>query len=409
MAKSANKATALWVLKRLRREGFAALFAGGCVRDMLLGRRPADYDIATDATPDQVKELFRRALLVGAQFGVAVVVHNRRHVEVATFRDDVSYSDGRRPDAVRFSTPRGDALRRDFTINGMFYDPVGEEVIDYVGGRADLAAGMIRTIGRPDDRFREDYLRLIRAARFAARFGFEIEPATAAGVRKHAGRIASVSGERIFDELSKMLSLETAGEALATCRSLGLAEAIAPELFQEAGTWQRAVDRVGAVAGGGDAVLGFGGLLAELAPATIRRVLGRWGASNALRDAVCFLAAHLGAWPAAADRPLREFKRLLAVEHFGRLRKLWRHEEQRATGGTRQSRRIARRANAIPKDLVCPPPLVGGADLLSMGLAEGPQMGRILRALYDAQLDEELTTRGEALARARERIEGAHR
>ena len=246
MPRSADKSTALWVLKRLRTHGYGALFAGGCVRDMLLGLRPTDYDIATAATPDEVRRLFPHVLLVGARFGVAVVVHRGRHVEVATFRSDVSYSDGRRPDAVKFSTPKDDALRRDFTINGMFHDPIANEVIDYVGGRKDLTAGIIRAIGRPSERFAEDYLRLIRAVRFAARFGFRIDRATASAVRKYAPKIASVSGERICDELSKMLSHPSAGRGLELCHSLGLAQAMLPELFAGDALWNVAVERVGA-------------------------------------------------------------------------------------------------------------------------------------------------------------------
>ena len=402
MPRSADKSTALWVLKRLRRSGHTALLAGGCVRDMLLGLRPTDYDIATDATPPQVRRLFSHVLLVGARFGVAVVVHRGRHVEVATFRSDVSYSDGRRPDAVTFSTPRDDALRRDFTINGMFHDPIADEVIDYVGGRKDLKSGIIRAIGRPGDRFAEDYLRLIRAVRFAARFGFSIDPATASAVRKHATKIASVSGERICDELSKMLSRPSAGKGLELCHSLGLARAMLPELFARPARWDQAAERVAAMAADKDAVLAIGSLLAGLEPATIRDIVRRWGAPNALRDASCFFARHLSGWTVAGDLPLCDFKRLLAAEHYSRLRKLWRFEERRKTGGDALCRRIARRANGIRPDRIAPPPLVTGADLLAMGLQQGPKLGRILRTLYDDQLNEHLRSRPAAMRKARE-------
>jgi poly(A) polymerase len=198
---------------------------------MLLGIESTDYDIATDATPDQVHALFRRVLLVGAKFGVAMVIHRRQRVEVTTFRSDVSYSDGRRPDSVEFSSPKEDALRRDFTINGMFYDPVTDQVIDYVGGREDLVRRVVRTIGDPGERFGEDYLRMIRAVRFAVRLDFAIEPATAAAVRQMAEHITAISGERIFEELSKMLSRPSAAVAMERLRELGLAERILPELF----------------------------------------------------------------------------------------------------------------------------------------------------------------------------------
>ncbi|MDP7289483.1 MAG: CCA tRNA nucleotidyltransferase, partial [Phycisphaerae bacterium] len=167
------------MLNRLRQAGHEALLAGGCVRDMLLGRPCADYDIATSAAPDEVRGLFRRVLMIGAKFGVVMVIHDNRQIEVATFRSDLSYSDGRRPDGVRFTTARQDAERRDFTINGMFYDPLANEVLDYVGGQEDLKQKIIRTIGSPDRRFAEDYLRMIRAVRFAVRLDFAIDEDTA--------------------------------------------------------------------------------------------------------------------------------------------------------------------------------------------------------------------------------------
>ena len=370
------------------------------MRDMLLGQRPSDYDVATDATPQQVRRLFRRVLLVGARFGVAIVVRRGRHVEVATFRSDVSYSDGRRPDAVRFSSAREDALRRDFTINGMFHDPLTDRVIDYVGGRKDLTDGVIRTIGKPDDRFREDYLRLIRAVRFAARFRFRLDRATAAAIRKHARKICGVSGERIFDELSKILARRSGAEGLRACHSLGLARPILPELFRSPESWGRAMDRVESVAAGKDTLLALGALLADLLRADIRKIVRRWGASNAISEALCFFSAHLQDWPVAAALPLCDFKRLLGGEHFGRLLKLWRFEERKATGRVVQSRRITRRARGIPEDRIAPAPFVTGADLLALGMTEGPALGRILHALYDAQLNEELRTRSAALREA---------
>ena len=222
MSDHATKSVALWVVRVLRGAGHEALFAGGCVRDMLLGRRSTDYDVATSATPEQVRGLFRRVLLVGAQFGVAMVIVRRRRVEVTTFRSEGAYSDGRRPNSVTFTSARQDALRRDFTINGMFFDPVARQVIDYVGGQKDLKLGVIRTIGPAEDRFGEDYLRMVRAVRFAARFEFEIQPATAQAIVHHAPQIVGISGERVFDELSKMLSRPSAPEALLRLEELGL-------------------------------------------------------------------------------------------------------------------------------------------------------------------------------------------
>jgi len=402
MAKPADKSTALWVLKRLRRAGFEALLAGGCVRDMLLGARSVDYDIATIATPQQVKKLFRHVLLVGAKFGVAMVIHKGRKVEVTTFRSDLSYSDGRRPDGVRFTSPREDAKRRDFTINGMFYDPLAKKVIDYVGGRRDLKRGVVRTIGKADERFAEDYLRMIRAVRFAMRLGFRIAPATAAAIRKHAPKIASISGERIFEELSRMLSRASAGRAMEMLNKLHLARSILPELFASASLWEAAMYRLEAVAGRRDSVLALGGCLLELPAEKVRRIVRRWGASNELRDALCWMARHHQDWRAAAEIPLCQFKRLMANEHFDRLRRLWSAQERRLTACQQCTRRIARRAAGINPRKVAPPPLVNGRDLKKLGLPQGRKLGRVLRSVYDAQLNEEITTRREALAKSLE-------
>lgn len=404
MAQPATKSTAMHVLKRLRSAGFEALLAGGCVRDMLLGRRSYDYDITTNATPRQVKKLFRHVLLVGAQFGVAMVIHRGRKVEVTTFRSDESYSDGRRPDAVRFSDAKQDALRRDFTINGMFYDPVADEVIDYVGGREDLKRGVIRTIGKPDDRFGEDYLRMIRAVRFAVRLGFSIEPSTAEGIRTHAANVKSVSGERIFEELWRMLAEPSAADALRRMAELGLAEHVVGELF-EAGAWERAVARVEYVARHRDPTLSLAAMLVDLPPRRISAVTRRWGAPNALRNAVRWMHEHLNDWRRAEEMPLRELKRLMASEHFERLRRLWRFEERNTTEREAINRRIAGRVKSIPADAVAPPPLVTGADLMEMGVDSGPRLGRILREIYDAQLDERIATRDEAMVMARELAE----
>lgn len=374
---------------------------------MLLGRRSSDYDVATSATPKEVAKLFRRVLLVGAKFGVAMVVVRGRKVEVATFRSDLSYSDGRRPDAVRFSSPREDAMRRDFTVNGMFYDPVAGEVIDYVGGRKDLARGVIRTIGDPAERFGEDYLRMIRAVRFAVRLGFRIDPATSEAARRLAPKIRAISGERILDELGKMLSLPSAATALEKLDELALAREVLPELFDKGQTWGRAVRRVSAVAGRRDMTLAMGALLCELGARTIARVLRRCGAANDLRDSLVWMSRRLGDWAGAAELPLCEFKRLMANSDFDRLRRLWRFEERVSTGRQVASRRIARRAAGIPDDKIAPPPLVTGADLLAMGANEGPKLGRVLKKLYDAQLNEEVTAKTQALAVARGLLERA--
>jgi poly(A) polymerase len=413
MAEAATKATALWVVRRLRRAGHSALLAGGCVRDMLLERRSADYDVATDATPGQVRRLFPRVLLVGAKFGVAMVIHRQRKVEVATFRSDAGYSDGRRPDGVRFSSPREDALRRDFTINGMFLDPLSGEVFDYVGARDDLRRRVIRTIGPPDLRFAEDYLRMLRAVRLSVRLDFAIDPATAQAVRKHAPRITAISGERIFDELSRMLARASAAQALRLMEDLGLARHVLGKLPDRPGTWPAAIDRVEAVASRKDATLALAALLGELPGETISRMVRHWGAGNELRDAVVWLAGNLHAWRHAAELPLAEFRPLAGHAQFHRLRTLWRAEEQRLEHTRRQSLRIAARLRDIPAgEPALPKPFVKGDDLIAMGLGQGPALGRTLRELYDAQLNLVVRDRASAVALARRllaaRRHGAH-
>ena len=403
MAQAANKATALWVLRRLREAGFEALFAGGCVRDMLLGVRSNDYDIATSATPREVRKLFRHVLLVGVKFGVAMVIHQRQRVEVTTFRSDLSYSDGRRPDGVRFTTARQDALRRDFTINGLFYDPMADQILDYVGGRRDLERKVIRAIGPADKRFAEDYLRMVRAVRFSVRLGFPIVPATAKAIRRLAPKVAAISGERIFDELKKMLSLSSAAQALRMLADCRLAEVILPELFG-GDDWPAAIRRVELLAGKRDFALTLTGLLCQLPPPTISALCRRWGASNDLRGCILWCAENLSRWPAADEMPLAGFKRLLAGRHWQKLLSLWRAQERIQTGRQIACLRIARRAAAIPANEIAPPPLVTGEDLKDMSLRQGPRFGQLLQQLYDEQLEQRLVSRQAALARAMELI-----
>ncbi|MEI7436365.1 MAG: CCA tRNA nucleotidyltransferase, partial [bacterium] len=216
---------------RLRAAGHTVLLAGGCVRDLLLGRTPKDYDVATSATPDQVLALFPGANAVGKSFGVVIVADGGVACEVATFRRDLAYVDGRRPEGVVFSDPPTDAQRRDFTVNALFLDPVSGEVLDYVGGLADLSAGIVRAVGDPAQRFAEDHLRLLRAARFAATLGFEIEPATAAAIRATAPQLARISIERVREELSRtLLEAQNPGAALELLDDLGLLGVILPEV-----------------------------------------------------------------------------------------------------------------------------------------------------------------------------------
>jgi poly(A) polymerase len=410
MAQKADKTTAVWVVRRLRKAGFQALLAGGCVRDMLLGVRPDDYDVATDATPRQVHKLFRRSLMVGAKFGVVVVLHrDRRHVdrmiEVATFRCDATYTDGRRPDAVTFSSPEEDAHRRDFTINGMFFDPISEEVIDYVGGQADLKTGVVRTIGDPNERFAEDYLRLLRAVRFTVRLGFRLHPSTANALSTHAKKITRISGERIYDELTKMFSHPSSGRALEAMKKYHLLPHILPELFEPNDeTYLKAHQRFGRLPCEDDSLLNFGALLMDLPGEVIGKIARRWGASNQFRNALQWFSRHRDAWRTAADMALSDFKRLMAGEEWQSLRVLWKVREKLEANSRQQAIRIARRAGSIPPEQIFPEPFVTGDDLIRMGAKPGKDMGLLLKALYDAQLNETLTNRKDVLKEAKKRL-----
>ena len=234
---SPQREFAVEVVRQLRAAGHTALFAGGCVRDLLLGRPAKDYDVATTATPDQVRRLFghKRTLPVGASFGVIIVLGPREagHVEVATFRTEGPYQDGRRPSSVAFCTPEEDARRRDFTINGMFYDPMETRVLDFVGGEADLSSRVVRAIGDPHERVREDKLRMLRAVRFAATLDFALDPTTAEAIREMAGQLIIVSAERIAQELKKMLVDRHRRRAIELSESTELLPIILPELNRE--------------------------------------------------------------------------------------------------------------------------------------------------------------------------------
>ena len=224
------RATATNIVHRLQTAGFEAFWAGGCVRDMLLGREPKDYDVATNARPEQIEKLFPKTIPVGRQFGVILVIEEGREFQIATFRAESTYTDGRRPESVRFSDAREDAIRRDFTVNGLFFDPAASQLYDWVGGEADLRAKRIRTIGSPAERFAEDHLRLLRAIRLAAQLGFEIEPDTFSAVRKHAEKISRVSAERIRDELIKLFAPPHAARGLTLLHESGLMPHVLPEL-----------------------------------------------------------------------------------------------------------------------------------------------------------------------------------
>ena len=390
-----NKQAAIRIIRTLRREGYQALMAGGCVRDMLLGKRPKDYDVATDARPNQVVKLFDRTLKVGAKFGVVIVLMDSRQVEVATFRSEAGYADGRHPDEVTFSTPEQDAARRDFTINGMFYDPVTGSVIDYVSGRRDLNRQLIRTIGDPDERFAEDYLRMLRAVRFSTRLGFRISRATLSAVRKHAPKIASVSGERIRTELEGILVDPNRSEGAEALVGTGLADAVFPDYtlcdhrFASA-VFARLPRKVGFP-------LALGAFFAGCRTDDALHKCRALKLSRNQTKHVRFLLANRGRL-LDADMSLADLKRLLAEPYFWDLYALqW--AIQKAKSDRRSLSpliRIRRRISSLGDIEVQPAPLLDGHDLIRIGAEPGPALGQLAEELYTAQLEGAIHTPAQA-------------
>ena len=421
------------VVRTLRDAGHVAYFAGGCVRDLLLGRDPKDYDVATDAPPARVRQLFRNTQAVGAAFGVILVRLNRSTIEVATFRTDGTYTDGRRPDTVTFATAEEDAKRRDFTINGLFMDPLdGDKVIDHVGGRADLDAKLIRAIGNPDERFAEDHLRLLRAVRFAARLatkhpfksGFSIEQQTAEAIRRHAHELPKVSPERIADELRRMFGLDRR-QSWSLLEEMCLTGPIFRFLHggaTESGFGPLAERAVFA------ARPTFGVVLAAIAvgsqwhragqPADVRPWLTNPMVSRAVRamrqglkisndEAAEMEGALLGAGAMLAEpEPSNAAKkRLLATPTADRATDIL--FALQISGLHRQRvMKIRKDLQLLCKSDVAPPPLVTGDDLTAAGATPGPAFKRALDAAYDAQLEDRVTDKAAALAVALDVIRG---
>jgi poly(A) polymerase len=406
----APRLAAAWVARGLREAGHRALFAGGCVRDSLLGHEAADYDVATGATPDEIRRVFPRAIGVGESFGVMLVRHGGRSVEVATFRADGSYTDGRRPDAVRFSDDREDALRRDFTINGMFEDPETGEIVDHVGGRADLAAGILRAIGTPEDRLREDRLRALRAARFAARFSLKIDPATEAAVRRFAPDLAAVSRERIGNEVRRMLAHPSRARAVELVESLALGASVLAERAER-------VDhaRVAGLAPGAGVEEALAAWMlgrsiaapdapscagdrphADVSPARQRRWRDALVLSNDESDGVAAILAIrpriIERWP-GGDAAAR--KRMASGPGFAGALAVLRAE------GNPVVTAVDGDLPALRAQGLAPAPFVTGDDLVAMGMRPGPQFRPMLDRAYDLQLNGALADRDTALAAVR--------
>lgn len=382
---------AIDVVRKLRAAGYQALWAGGCVRDQLMGLEPHDHDVATDARPEQVQTLFRRTIAVGISFGVVEVLGPKPlKVQIATFRSDGHYDDGRHPTTVTFSSPEEDANRRDFTINGLFFDPIEERVIDYVGGEADLRAGIIRAIGDPRQRFTEDKLRLIRAVRFAARFGFTLEPETAAAIREMASQITVVAAERIADELRKILMHSSRAIGMRLMQDLSLAEPVSPIL---AGPF----DVLGQIGEPVSFPLGLAAIARSADNRTVAQLCDRLRLSNDEKARTVWLVANQSALIDAPRLAKSTLKPLLA--HVGIVELLALHRAiARANAASESHVEFCEQClRDWPREIIDPPPLITGDDLTAIGLTPGPKFKMILDAVRRAQLDEEISSREEAM------------
>ncbi len=396
---------ALDVVNRLRQAGYEALWAGGCVRDELLGKTPKDYDVATDAEPEQIRELFgrRRTIPIGAAFGVITVQGPPQAglIEVATFRRDADYSDGRRPDSVTFTSAEEDARRRDFTINGLFYDPIERRVIDYVGGEDDLREGILRAIGDPLRRISEDKLRLLRAVRFTTSLGFEMEGATLNAVCRLAPSISVVSAERIAAEMRRMLIHPNRSQAVSLLHTTGLLAIIMPEAgalhaCEQTDLWTKSLSRLGRLT---DPTFALS-LATMLHPAATRQTIEaigeRWKLSNDEIAQGSWLAEHDTALDHATGLPWSGLQPLLIHRASVELVCLL---AVRADNGECDGAMVdyCRQKMALPAEQLDPVPLITGDDLQQHGIRPGPVYRRLLQAARDGQLDGQISTAEQAL------------
>ena len=424
--------TARALVDRLRTAGYLAYFAGGCVRDLVRQQTPKDIDIATDARPEEVQKIFRRTHAVGAHFGVVVVVEDDRQFEVATFRSDGAYLDGRHPVAVNYSSPEADARRRDFTINGMFFDPPNDAVIDFVGGREDLAAGIVRAIGDPAQRFAEDRLRLLRAIRFATVLQFEIEPLTWEAIIQAAPGIKEISAERIREELVRIFLSPQRVRGWDLLDASGLMKAVLPELEAMKGCEQppqfhpegdvfrhtrlmldllpekvslplvlsvlfhdigkpptSSVDNDGRIRFNGHDRVG-----AEMTEAIMQRLRFSRAEIDATVEAV---RQHM-VFKDVPNMRIAKLKRFMARPNFADELELHRVDCASSHGMLDNYAFLQRKQTEFASEPIIPPPLVRGDDLIALGMKPGPRFREILDAVETQQLEGELSDRDEALA-----------
>lgn len=439
------KSTSVEIIEKLKNAGYKAYWAGGCVRDMLLGIEPKDFDIVTSAHPDQIEEVLEKTIPIGKQFGVILAIKNGHHFEVATFRSDSGYSDGRRPDYVKFTDAENDALRRDFTINALFYDPTEDKLMDFVGGKDDLRDRLIRFIGEPEERIKEDHLRILRAVRFKNTFQMQYHPKTYQAIKKHPKLIAKISTDRIRDELNKIIMLPSPGKAFEELFEIGALELIIPELcklkglaqplqyHKEGDVWDhslRALDALTDEEASGDPLPAKAPPLAlkwatlfhdigkyetfkqdgkrirydghsEIGAEIAKKILTRLKFPNKMINRVHWLIAHHMMIVPLFEMPDTRrrhwffqpgFEELLEVyradalgivptnlDLYHKLRKLYLHE--------------------IAKLKLMPKQLIDGSQIMKiLGLKEGREVGKILKYIWENQLDEKFKTKKEVLS-----------
>ena len=433
MTVASPKSIAKEIVAKLQHAGFAAFWVGGCVRDFLLGREPQDFDIATDAKPESVEKLFRKTIPVGKKFGVIIVVENGIQFQVATFRAEADYQDGRRPEKIEFANAEADASRRDFTVNGLFYDPLTEKIHDWVGGENDLRAKIIRTIGAPEERFGEDHLRMLRAVRFAAQLDFEIEPKTFAAIKSLAPKIKIISAERVRDELLKLFCPPHASRGLVLLRDSGLLEHILPELaatigceqspdfHPEGSVFNHICLMLEKLPPDANELLPWAILLHDIAkPVTAEkdlatgkihfyghekvgaemaeRILQRLKFPNQQTEEIVEAVRHHMQFKDVKLMRKATLRRLLMRETFPLELELHKLDCLGSSGNLENYNFLIEQAEELKQQPQIHPPLLTGNDLIELGVKPGKELGALLHEIRERQLADELKTPDDARA-----------
>lgn len=424
--------TSIEIIKKLKEKGFEAYWAGGCVRDMLIGIEPKDFDIVTSAKPEEIEDALEKTIPIGKEFGVILAIEGGHHFEIATFRSDAGYSDGRRPDAVEFKSAEEDAFRRDFTINGLFYDPLEDRVIDYVEGQKDLDLKLVRFIGDPEERIKEDHLRILRAIRFKNTLDFQYEPKTFQAVRKYSHLISKVSKERIADEINKIIMGKNVSVAFEDLQDTGILKEILPEFenlkgvaqpyqyHKEGDVWEHTMRAVDSLDEFADLSLRWAVLLhdvgkpdtfkiaerirfdshAKVSAEIARKVLKRLRQPKKMIDKVCWMVEHHMMMVQLLEMPLGRKRHWFTNEWFPDLIRLFKADIDGTIPGNfdlyhKVNDEYRKTLDEMPKR---PDPLVNGNDVCEItGLKPGPEVGEVLKEIYHLQLEGELTSREEAL------------